>query len=68
VMTSTVNKKHGRLFDVFDTQGNYVRKFFLKTELKRWQINFYGKQIYASVTNEEEFPRIKRFGLRKIFK
>ena len=29
VMTSTVDKKSGRLFDVFDTQGNYIRNFFI---------------------------------------
>lgn len=63
--TSTKNAEAHQLIDVFDGAGKYLRKFHLKHDLPTGQFHFkYGKWI-AITRSEDEYPRVKVYGMRK---
>lgn len=73
VMTSTEDKKKGILFDIFDLEGRYVDKFYLKfTEenfskysgINRMAIS--GEFLYQIETTPEETYVIKKYKMENV--
>ena len=71
VMTSTVDKKKGTLFDVFDFEGRYVDNFYLTVPgniapaAYRFEpVTVAGDYIYFIETTEDETFIIKKYRLQ----
>lgn len=73
VMTSTIDKKKGVLFDVFDIEGRFVDKFYLKfTEenflqyggINRMAVS--GEFLYQIETTPEETYVIKKYKMEDV--
>lgn len=73
VMTSTIDKKKGVLFDVFDLEGRYVDKFYLKFTEENFpkygstnRMAISGEFLYQIETTPEETYVIKKYKMEDV--
>jgi hypothetical protein len=70
VMTSTIERGKGVLFDVFDAQGEYIDHFYLPLNpsviaeaLEDLPITFQGDYVYIAEYDEDDLPTIVKYRL-----
>lgn len=63
IKTSTETEDKGRMFDVFDTSGQFLDSFFVNTKGRIAKID--GDFIYSSETDEDELPYLIKYKIVK---
>lgn len=66
VLTSTLRDSADRLIDVFDSDGEYIRKVWVKMNFEPIELSLIKNKAYAIFNNEEGYPRVKRYHFKKL--